>query len=330
MEPLEPRLLLDGTPLITEFMANTSTPWYPPNPNSDWDWIEIHNPSGSPVALDGWHLTDNHSNLTKWTFPAGVTLGPGAYRIVFASGLAGGDPAHPADLHANFKLDAGNPEYLGLVMPRGWEEDIVHDYYPTYPEQLEDISYGLPVVSTVYEEFVLAGAAATYHVPTAGDDPLAWTAIGYDDSGWASTFTADLAGLVVTEIETGDTDWLEIQNVSEAEVDTTGWSVAVNNGSAGNINDASATVWSLSGPVAPGQVLYRTDDAGDNYWGDDIAWDAGGTGWAMILDPAGAVVDFVAWGYTQAEIASLSINVAGFTGITVGDRWSGDGAEVGD
>ena len=98
MEPLEPRLLLDGTPLITEFMANTSTPWYVSNPDSDWDWIEVHNPTGSPVSLDGWHLTDNHSNLTKWTFPSGTMLDAGAYRIVFASGLQNGDSAHPADV----------------------------------------------------------------------------------------------------------------------------------------------------------------------------------------------------------------------------------------
>jgi len=330
IEPLEPRLLLDSTPVINEFMANTDTPWYAADPDSDWDWIEIHNPTGSSIALGGWHLTDNHSNLTKWTFPAGVTLGPNAYRIVFASGLAGGDPAHPSDLHASFKLDAGDPEYLGLVMPRGWEEDVVHEYFPTYPEQLEDVSYGLPVLGTVYEEFVLAGADATYHVPTAGDDLTEWTAIDYDDSGWVSTFTQDAAGLVITEIETADTDWVEIQNVSDAALDVTGWSVAVNNGSAGNINDTSATVWSLSGSVASGQVLYRTDDPGDSYWGDDIAWDAGGTGWAMILDAGGQVVDFLAWGYTQADIASLSIDVAGFTDVTVGGGWTGDGAEIGD
>ncbi|HUU91133.1 MAG TPA: lamin tail domain-containing protein, partial [Phycisphaerae bacterium] len=330
MEPLEPRLLLDGTPLITEFMANTSTPWYLSNPDSDWDWIEIHNPTGSPVSLDGWHLTDNHSNLTKWTFPSGTTLDAGAYRIVFASGLQDGDLAHPADLHASFKLDAGDPEYLGLVMPGGLEQDIVHEYAPTYPEQLENISYGLPVLSTVYEEFVLTGAEATYHVPTVGDDLTEWTAIDYDDSGWVSTFTADLAGLVITEIETGETDWIEIQNVSDASVDATGWSVAVNDGSSGDINDVNATVWSLSGPIASGQVLYRTDDPGEAYWGDDIDWEAGGTGWAMILDAGGEVVDFLAWGYTQAQIASLSVDVAGFTGVTVGGGWTGDGAEVGD
>ena len=114
-EPLEQRLLLDGGPLITEFLAINNTPWYADNPDSDWDWIEIHNPTPDPIALDGWHLTDNRSDLTKWTFPTGTTLDPDEYRIVFASRLDSGDPSHPDDLHAGFKLDGGDPEYLGLV-----------------------------------------------------------------------------------------------------------------------------------------------------------------------------------------------------------------------
>ncbi|HUU93331.1 MAG TPA: lamin tail domain-containing protein, partial [Phycisphaerae bacterium] len=129
-EALEARLLLDGYPVISELMAINSEPWYATNPDSDWDWIEVHNPGAGPIALDGWHLTDNPGNLTKWTFPAGTTLEAGAYRIVFASNFEGVDPAHPADLHANFKLD-GDGDYLALVRPGGLAEDIVHEYYPT-------------------------------------------------------------------------------------------------------------------------------------------------------------------------------------------------------
>ncbi|HUU90473.1 MAG TPA: lamin tail domain-containing protein, partial [Phycisphaerae bacterium] len=102
LEPMEPRLLLDSTPIITEFMADTDVPWYPAAPDSDWDWIEIYNPTPSAINLSGWHLTDNPLNLSQWTFPA-CTLGVGEYRIVFASGRETGDPAHPADLHADFK-----------------------------------------------------------------------------------------------------------------------------------------------------------------------------------------------------------------------------------
>ncbi|MFN5716237.1 MAG: hypothetical protein ACK463_17005, partial [Bradyrhizobium sp.] len=32
------------------------------------DWIEVYNPSAFAVNLDGWSLTDNNGNLTKWKF----------------------------------------------------------------------------------------------------------------------------------------------------------------------------------------------------------------------------------------------------------------------
>ncbi|KPK47159.1 MAG: hypothetical protein AMK72_08805, partial [Planctomycetes bacterium SM23_25] len=329
MEPLEPRLLLDGTPLITEFLAVNSTLIYPANPESDWDWIEVYNPTTEAINLEGWHLTDNRDNLTKWTFPAGVILNPDTYRLVFASGLAGGDPAHPADLHADFKLSGSDPEYLGLVKPRGWEEDIVHEYYPTYPIQLEDVSYGLPPVGVLWDELVSSGAAATYHVPTPGEDVQAWTEPGFNDSGWVDTIVLDQSGVVVTEVSTGDTKFVEIQNVIDQPVNTTGWSVLVNDASLGDINDVAGPAWNLPASVAVGQVLYQTDDPGDHYWGSPIPWDAEGPGWVMILDSGGSVMDFVAWGYAAAEIASLSVDYGPFSGITVGDQWAGDGAGVG-
>jgi hypothetical protein len=66
-------LSANATPLITEFMAdNTETL---ADEDGDFpDWIEIHNPDAAAVDLDGWTLTDNATNLTKWTFPPATIL----------------------------------------------------------------------------------------------------------------------------------------------------------------------------------------------------------------------------------------------------------------
>jgi len=329
LEPLEARLLLDGGPLITEFLASNGTPWYPTNPDSNWDWIEVYNPTAEAVNLEGWHLTDDRGNLDKWTFPAGVVLAPDTYKVVFASGLKDGDPAHPADLHASFKLGASDPEYLALVKPRAWQEDVVYDYYPTYPVQLEGISYGLPPGIGVVTELVASAAATTYHVPSAGEDVTAWAGPTFDDSAWPGSTALDPVGIAITEICTGATRFVEIQNVADHTVDTAGWSVLVNDASSGNINAVSAVAWTLPASVSAAAVLYRTDNAADNYWGSAIHWNAEGPGWAMILDSGGLVRDYVAWGYTAAQIASLRITYGGFANITVGDQWAGDGAPVG-
>ena len=49
------------------------------------DWIELYNTSSADVNLEGWHLSDKASNLTKWTFPSYI-LKPGKYLLVYASG----------------------------------------------------------------------------------------------------------------------------------------------------------------------------------------------------------------------------------------------------
>ncbi|MBN2476227.1 MAG: lamin tail domain-containing protein [Pirellulales bacterium] len=318
-------MLQAGPLLINEFMAVNDGTLLDGDGNYS-DWIEIHNPTQQTVSLGGWYLTDEQSDLTKWPFPD-VSLDPGQYRVVFASGQEVDDHVDAQGyLHTNFRLD-GDGEYLALVKDGGTA--IAHEFAPEYPQQLEDVSYGISPMETSWETLVAAGATASYHVPGSGDDPLAWTAVGYDDSAWTDTFTVDPAGLLVAEVSTGDTRFVEIQNVSTQPIDATGWSVLVNDASAGNVNDVVGAAWSLSGPIAAGAVLYKTDDVADHYWGSAIPWAAEGPGWVMILDDVGQVMDFVAWGYSQSQLAGLSFDYGGFTNVTLGDQWNGDGAEVG-
>jgi len=328
-ETLEPRRLLDGGPLITEFMAANSATLLDGDGDSS-DWIEIHNPTEAEVDLAGWYLTDDMGNLDKWQFPSNpavdTTLASGQYLVVFASGQNAENYVDPLGyLHTTFKLSSSG-ESVALVESDG---QTVASSYADYPEQLTDVSYGYNGSSVAWESLVASGARARYHVPTAGEGP-GWTASGYDDSSWTDTVVLPPAEVVVTEINTGQTDWVEIQNVSDQAVDTSGWFVAVNDASSGDINDVHGTVWDLPGSMAGGQVLYKTDSAADNYFGTDIAWDSG-QGWVMIVDDAGSPVDYFVCGYSESEIGSLEIDVNGFTNITVGDQWrgeasSGDGA----
>src|SRR4051812_8682847 len=79
------------------------------------DWIEIQNLSAAVVNLGGWRLTDNATNLTRWTFPA-TNLGANGFLIVFASGK--NRATNGAELHANFQLD-NNGGYLALIESNG-------------------------------------------------------------------------------------------------------------------------------------------------------------------------------------------------------------------
>ncbi|MGB2808684.1 MAG: lamin tail domain-containing protein, partial [Sedimentisphaerales bacterium] len=138
--------------LISEFMASNASQL----PLEDGelldgdglssDWIEIYNPSGATVSLDGWYLTDSKANLTMWQFPDGNQLEPGEFMIVFASDKKYVDYPlnYPyldpgGDYHTNFELNHTG-EYLALVAPDG--NTVIHEY-DEYPRQLTDISYGL-------------------------------------------------------------------------------------------------------------------------------------------------------------------------------------------
>jgi len=340
MEPLEERVLLSAGLLITEFMAvNDGTLDDGDGVGNYPDWIEIHNPTNDTVSLEGWYLTDKADELDKWAFPD-VAITPGQYMVVFASDQPVDDYVDAGGyLHTNFSLKSGG-EYLALTVEEDSVVTPVHAYDPKYPRQVEDISFGLPDTGTVWEQLVADGSHVTYHVPTAGDAPLVpvedldpgWTGTTFDDSAWTSGITSDKSGVVITELAAGTRRFVEIQNVSDAAVDTSGWRLLVNNASSANVNAVTAEAWQLPAALGAGAVLYGADDPADATadftWAAPLAWSADGPGWAMLIDDAGTVMDFAAWGYSAADIASLSIDFGAFTGITVGDQWSGPGVDI--
>ncbi len=183
-EVLEPRIVLTGDIVISEFMAvNNSTLNDEDDVSSDW--IELFNNGSQPVNIDGWYLTDDAADLTKWQFPD-VTIGADEFLVVFASDKDRRDP--DSELHTNFKLTSAG-EYLALVEADG--TTISHEYgstTETFPEQLSDVSYGVEQTTLDYS-FVADGAEVGVLIPTsAGEDlPAAtWTAAGFNDSSWAA------------------------------------------------------------------------------------------------------------------------------------------------
>lgn len=128
------------------------------------DWIELQNTGPSAVDIGGWHLTDNASARTKWSFPLGTIIPSNGFLIVFADGAAVSQTN--GELHANFSLSKEG-EYLGLFLPDG--EAVVDAYTPVFPVQFEGLSYGR---ITRDIELVGVGAPMRYRIPNAeGSEP---------------------------------------------------------------------------------------------------------------------------------------------------------------
>lgn len=180
---------LHASPLITEFMAINDSSLEDEDGEFS-DWIEIHNPDESAINLSGWHLTDDPSDLTKWTFPA-VTVQPGTFLIVFASDKDRENPA--GELHTNFRLSGGG-EFLALVMPDGLTTTTS---FAPYPQQVADVGYGLNF--SLQENVVLSqGHPMSVHVPDAVSGPALgqdWWLLDYAEGEQGETWGTSSSGV---------------------------------------------------------------------------------------------------------------------------------------
>src|SRR5438046_344467 len=164
--------------IITEFMASNANGLLDENGDTS-DWIEIHNSGPGPTSLEGWFLTDNRANLTKWRFPA-TNLSANGYLIVFASGKNRVTPGTP--LHTSFNLAAAGG-YLALVEPDG--VTIATEY--NYLEQFADISFGFGLgPSRITEPLVPLNAAFRYLIPAAPVDEAWRSPAPFDDASWSN------------------------------------------------------------------------------------------------------------------------------------------------
>ena len=97
-----------GLLVINEIMAANFTSVRDPQGEFD-DWIEIHNRGNERRDLSGMYLSDSSTDIRKWQFPAGTTIGPGGFVIIWADE----DEPTNGELHANFKLSKdGETIYL--------------------------------------------------------------------------------------------------------------------------------------------------------------------------------------------------------------------------
>ncbi len=122
------------------------------------DWVELYNPTNAAINIGGWFLSDSGgSNRTKWTIPAGTTIGSGQFLVVWASGKNKTNPA--AVLHTNFSFGAGsfsplqNPEpvylsrYVGATLTT--VDSFVPGSTPNFSAQKPDVSFGRYPVATL-------------------------------------------------------------------------------------------------------------------------------------------------------------------------------------
>ena len=133
---------------INELLASNASSNVDDDFSSFCDWIEIYNFEDSIVNIEGYYITDNLFNLTKYQIPPNIIIQPDSFIIIWADGrnLMPGDSVYddgPGNsvsyinsLHTNFKLKKSS-EQIGLSNQNGLLVDSI-----LYQAQFTDVSFG--------------------------------------------------------------------------------------------------------------------------------------------------------------------------------------------
>lgn len=143
-------------------------------------------------------------------------------------------------------------------------------------------------------------------------------------SGWRAV----PANLEITECILDGYNAVEIQNTGTQTLSTAGWMVALSGTASNGINSVNTLVWALPDSVEAGKILSRSENFRlATYWGGPIDWSGGTNGWAMILDDQGKLADFVAWGWSETNLAAMAPVVSGRT-VRVETAFLGNGISL--
>ena len=65
------------------------------------DWVELYNPTATPIDISGWYLTDKPANPTKWEIPSSFVIPANGFAVIYCSGR---DETTGLYAHSNFKI----------------------------------------------------------------------------------------------------------------------------------------------------------------------------------------------------------------------------------
>ena len=225
---LQPRLTPNSPGLVNQIIA--TRPAYDAvwlneiqaeNPSGIMDnmgerepWIELYNAGATSVDMTGYYLANNYGpNLTQWQFPAGYTLAPGEFRVVWADGEPGETSGTQA--HTSWRAPVGNGNVALTRLVAGQPQ--ITDYL-TYANLRSSLSYGdfpdgQPISRRVFQTATPGGTNNSRDINVFVNE---WMANNFDYIADASDGQYD--------------DWFELYNPGESAVDLGGYYLTDNLG----------------------------------------------------------------------------------------------------
>ena len=270
------------------------------------------------------------SNLSPSSIAISGSVVSQGSSAVTSRGICWGTSPYPTTAHTKVACGSGMGDFTatlyGLANHRNY-------YARAYAVNASGTSYGdtIPFRTIYLHRFEWDAVAETQYpgIPF----PVQITAL--NQYGAPFDFFTDTIALSGMADQEGDSsivitecgfapDFIEIENASGQTTNTANLIVAVS-ASYTDINKVNNSYWQLPTSMAANEVAYKTDNIDEAYWGANILWNPEDNGWAMVIDKNdGSVIDFIAWGWSHAEISTMSPIIHGHT-ITVGSEFSSDG-----
>lgn len=172
------------------------------NTGTTQPWIELYNNGPTPVSLDGLYLSKSYSDLTQWPFPAGMSVLPGQFKVVFMDGRP--QFSTGSELHTSNRLDAASG---AVILSRGQQ---ILDYI-NYTNVTANVSVGS------YPDGQLFTRQLFYFVTPGTTNNGAPVPVAINE--WMASNTGTMVDPATGTFE----DWIELYNFGDAAVSLDGF-----------------------------------------------------------------------------------------------------------
>ena len=245
-------------------------------------WIELFNSGASALSLDGFCLANQFTNLSQWAFPTGAVIGPGEFKVIFASGRE--ELSTGGFCHTSFRLDPTNGQ---VALSR---QGLLLDYvqYAGLPARF---AYGDWPDGQLFDRQVFY-----YPTPGASNNP-APVPVALNE--WLASNTNGLVNPATGRFD----DWFELFNFGPQPLDLSGYYLT---------DDlANPRKWRVPDGVtipARGWLLVWADDdlTGTNRLGNalHVNFQLSRTGESLgLFSPEGIPVDTVTFGSQSPNVS---------------------------
>ncbi|HWQ90860.1 MAG TPA: lamin tail domain-containing protein, partial [Clostridia bacterium] len=172
-------------------------------------WIELYNPGSNVISLEGLFLSVNYTNLLQWAFPAGATINPGQYKIVYADGQT--QLSTLGELHTSFVLPPGSGSLALTRLANNVHQQVLD--YVNYAGVRANRSYGSYPNGQSFDRQQLY-----YVTPASANNGTSAPLVAFINE-WLADNVATLADPADNNYE----DWFEIYNPGDTAIDLGGY-----------------------------------------------------------------------------------------------------------